>query len=328
MRGVDVGAHPQAGVGEAHARRRGPLGQALDHRRGLCRLDQLLQAERLGLGQLGAQRQPRLDQRVVVVAGDEHELACPRARARAPRRTAAPPRALRAAGRGAARARRRAAPRDRRRRRLRSSGSRSSGRRSRSERETPPRCRSERISVRIARLLARDADGGARAGSPGAAGAALSFPRRRPPASRIVLGSMKRTSSRITWNSEMSVTPRSRNNWTSSCTRFSGALAPEEMPTTRAPASHSSRISLGGVDQVRLGAAVARDLDQAHGVRRVARADHEQQVAAVGHLLDGRLAVGRGVADVVGARTDDLREALAQPRRGSRSFRRRRASSG
>ena len=74
MRGVDVGAHPQAGVGETHARRRGPFGQALDHRRGICRLDQLLQPKWLGFGQLGAQRQPRLDQRVVVVAGDEHEL--------------------------------------------------------------------------------------------------------------------------------------------------------------------------------------------------------------------------------------------------------------
>jgi hypothetical protein len=31
-----------------------------------------------------------------------------------------------------------------------------------------------------------------------------------------------------------------------------------------------------------------------------------------GHLLDGRLAVGGGVADVVGAGTDDAREALAQ----------------
>ena len=36
----------------------------------------------------------------------------------------------------------------------------------------------------------------------------------------------------------------------------------------------------GVVDQVRLGAAVARDLDQAHRVGGVARADHEQQVAA------------------------------------------------
>ena len=34
---------------------------------------------------------------------------------------------------------------------------------------------------------------------------------------------------------------------------------------------------------------------------------------SVGHLLDGRLAVRRGVADVVGAGTGDAREALAQP---------------
>ena len=83
----------------------------------------------------------------------------------------------------------------------------------------------------------------------------------------------------------------------------------------------------GVVDQVRVGAAVARDLDQAHRVGRVARADHEHQVAARGHLLDGRLAVGGRVADVVGARTDDLREALAQARDDRASFRRRRASS-
>ena len=68
----------------------------------------------------------------------------------------------------------------------------------------------------------------------------------------------------------------------------------------------------GVVDQVRLGAAIARHLDQAHRVRRVARADHEHQIAAAGHLLDGRLAVGGRVADVVRAGTDDLREALAQ----------------
>src|SRR4029077_15665932 len=56
------------------------------------------------------------------------------------------------------------------------------------------------------------------------------------------------------------------------------------------------------------------------GVRGVGRADHEHQIAAVGHLLDGRLAVGGGVADVIGARTDDLRKALAQARQDRAGF--------
>ena len=174
-------------------------------------------------------------------------------------------------------------------------------------------------------------------GSPSAIAGAMSArprsersggPGPRPTASRIGFGSMKRTSSRITSNSEMSCTPRARKKSTSSATRFSGALAPEEMPTTRRPSSHCSLDFAGVVDQVGLGAAVARDLDEAHRVGGVARADHEHQVAERGHLLDGRLAVGGGVADVIRARADDRREALAQARDDRRSFRRRRASSG
>src|SRR5436190_7662665 len=66
------------------------------------------------------------------------------------------------------------------------------------------------------------------------------------------------------------------------------------------------------VDQVRVGAELARHLDEAVGVRGVARADDEDEVAMRRHLLDGRLAVRRRVADVVGAGADDAREALAQ----------------
>ena len=57
---------------------------------------------------------------------------------------------------------------------------------------------------------------------------------------RISFGSMKRTSSWTTSNSETSSVPRSRKNSTRRCTSSSGALAPEEMPTTRLPSSHSS----------------------------------------------------------------------------------------
>jgi hypothetical protein len=65
---------------------------------------------------------------------------------------------------------------------------------------------------------------------------------------------------------------------------------------------------------MRVGARPRGHVDQAVRVRRVARADHEDQVAQLGHLLHGELAVRRRVADVVGARPGDRREALAQPR--------------
>src|SRR3954452_19575982 len=66
------------------------------------------------------------------------------------------------------------------------------------------------------------------------------------------------------------------------------------------------------VDQVRLGPELARALDEPVRVRRVARPDDEHEVALRRHLLDGRLAIGRRVADVVGARTGDGGELLAQ----------------
>ena len=55
---------------------------------------------------------------------------------------------------------------------------------------------------------------------------------------------MKRTSSRSTSNSATSAVPRARKKSISRWTSSSGALAPEEMPTTRAPSSHSSRTSV------------------------------------------------------------------------------------
>ena len=60
------------------------------------------------------------------------------------------------------------------------------------------------------------------------------------------------------------------------------------------------------VDQVRGDAAGARDLDEPVRVRRVARADHEQQVDLGEHLLDRPLPVGGGVTDVFLLRRVDL----------------------
>ena len=55
-----------------------------------------------------------------------------------------------------------------------------------------------------------------------------------------------------------------------------------------------------------------RDLDEAHGVRGVRRADNNHDVDLGRDVLDGALAVLGGVADVVRRRVDELREALAQ----------------
>src|SRR3954465_4982630 len=140
---------------------------------------------------------------------------------------------------------------------------------------------------------------------------------------RMALGSMKRTSSWTTWNSSTSWQPRARKNSTRRWTSSSGALAPDEIPTTRrpptpappAPAAAQPRpLGLGDVvEEVRVGPELARDLHEPVGVRRVLGADHQHEVALVGHLLDRRLTVGRGVADVVGARPGDRGELLAQP---------------
>jgi hypothetical protein len=123
---------------------------------------------------------------------------------------------------------------------------------------------------------------------------------------------MKRTSSWTTWNSSTCSVPRARKNATRRWTSSSGALAPEVMPTTRVPSSHSSRTcsSLS----IRYDAAPC---SRATSTRRLEfeelrEPDDEHEVAVRGHLLDRRLAIGGGVADVVGAGTDDRREALAQ----------------
>ena len=72
---VHVVAQPHAGVGDLHARGRGVLGQRDGQRAGGARLDALLEPEEAG--RLG--HQPAVDpsrhQRVVVVAGQQQQLA-------------------------------------------------------------------------------------------------------------------------------------------------------------------------------------------------------------------------------------------------------------
>ena len=60
------------------------------------------------------------------------------------------------------------------------------------------------------------------------------------------------------------------------------------------------------------GPGLERDLNEAHGVRGVRRADDDHDVHLGRDVLDGALAVLGGVADVVRRRVDELREALAQ----------------
>ena len=109
-------------------------------------------------------------------------------------------------------------------------------------------------------------------------------------------------------------TPRSRKKPTSRCTSSSGALAPgrdadDALALEPLLADLAPRCRSGATSAPCSRATSTRRLR----VRRVLRADDEHEVAVRGHLLDGRLAVRRGVADVVGARTGDAREALAQP---------------
>ena len=305
MRGVHVLAHPQARVGDAHARRRGPAGDPLDAR-ARPRAGSSSCSTPSGGGSARSPRrdQPRFDERVVVVAGDDHQLAPRERRAEV----------LEERARGGHRVAQRPVaqlehvaeqhhPVDVRERRQQRRAQLGAAQQVRAA-SALPRCRSETISVRMARgsplgAVARAAPAPAAGPAPRSGGRRLA---RRATASRICLGSMKRTSSRTTSNSEMSLTPRARKKSTSSLHEVLGR-ARARGDAHHAPALQPLLLHLARVvDQVRLGAAVARDLDQPHRVGGVARADHEHQVAAAGHLLDGRLAVGGGVADVVGAR--------------------------
>ena len=72
---VDVVAQPDAGIGELDARGRGLLGEPRGQRPGLGRRDPLLEAEEAGRLGLQTAVDPARHQPVVVVAGDDQQLA-------------------------------------------------------------------------------------------------------------------------------------------------------------------------------------------------------------------------------------------------------------
>ena len=81
VRGVHVGTHPQAGVGDQHTRRPAPGGDPLVRGRDRLGRQQLLDSERRRLGLLAAADQPGFDERMVVIARDDHQLALSQGRA-------------------------------------------------------------------------------------------------------------------------------------------------------------------------------------------------------------------------------------------------------
>ena len=329
MRRVDVGAHPQARVGDAHARRRRPARRSARTRaRPRAGSSSCSSAERRRLVVLAAARQPRFDERVVVVARDEHELAAGERAAERPRRTAARRPSPRAAG-----------P-------CRSSSTSPS----RTTRSTPV----ERFEQRRAQLGAAQQVGAGEAaqvqvGDDQRAHRALARPlaivgrgaaerratralRRRPPAAtrladRLreheadVLADRRRTR-RCPARRARGRSPRARRRGSRArsrrrrCRRRGG---PRATPPATSPALS---IRCASVPQSRATSTSRTELEELREPITSIRSQLR------GHLLDGRLAVGRGVADVVGAGTDDLREALAQARDDRASFRRPRASSG
>ncbi len=330
MGGVDVRPQPEARVGDGEAGGRRGLAEARE-RRGGRRAGLLLEAERRGRVRAAARLEPRRQERVVVVARDEDELPLGPER-RAERGEDRDGRGERVAHRAVAELER-VAEHDEA---IRSAHGVAERRERARAAQGVAAARAPEVEVRDdegphyrvpTRLMPSSCRGpeGSRAGA---------FPRRgrrnrggsdRTAAGgrgrqasaadiawRIAFGSMKRTSSRMTSNSETSSTPWSRKRWTSAPTSSSGALAPLEMPTTRTPVEPGLVELVRVVDEVRGGPVLLGDLHEAHGVRGVLRADDEHEVALLGHLLDGRLAVRRGVADVVRAGPGDRGEALAQ----------------
>ena len=113
---------------------------------------------------------------------------------------------------------------------------------------------------------------------------------------------MKRTSSSTVRSSETSSAPRSRKKLDQPLDQLLGG-AGAGGDADGLDALEPGLVDLGVVvDQVGVGAVLARDLDQAVRVRGVGRADHQDQVALARELLDRDLAVGGRVTDVVGLR--------------------------
>ena len=123
---------------------------------------------------------------------------------------------------------------------------------------------------------------------------------------RSSTGSRNVTSSSTIRKGWTSSTPRARNQSQTRVTRCSGADAPDVMPTVSRPSSQRLVDLALVVDQVRGHAGGACDVDQAVRVRRVPRADHEQDVDVREEVLHRPLAVGGRVADVLFLRPDDL----------------------
>jgi len=95
-------------------------------------------------------------------------------------------------------------------------------------------------------------------------------------------------------------------------TSHSGADAPDVRPTDLG-VHQPGGIDLGlVVHEVRGGAELAGHLGEPVRVRRVHRADHQDDVGPGGDLLHGVLPVLRRVADVLARRTLDRREARPQ----------------
>jgi hypothetical protein len=89
-------------------------------------------------------------------------------------------------------------------------------------------------------------------------------------------------------------------------TSTSGADAPRGNSDAAAIAQPSRVDLLGAIDQIGWNTADRRDLAQAVGVGTVLRADNDDSIHLARQRLDGILAILRGVADVVLARSDDV----------------------
>ena len=277
VRRVDAIGDPQPGVGELDVRGREQARQLLRGVGGALRRGPVLEPERVLVA-----AQPGVGERVVVVAGDhDHGAALEALADRAQHRRRAVD-DLAEGGSGAARACRRAGSADRRPR-------------------APRAAFRARPRARARRPLHASRDAG----------------RRRPACASLVSRAnrlRKHEADVLARHLEL------RDVGDPARAKHVDELLDERLGCARpggdahgAGAVEPSLVELAGVvDQMRRGAAVGGHLDEALRVGGVARADHEHDVALARELAHRGLTVGRRVTDVVGARADDLREALAQ----------------